>query len=181
MNRLMIAVSLAGVLGAAPAFAQNSSNAYQVNQQDRTYAIRAEQMNRAEIRAGQVAERNGGTVGVQEFGRWMAADHTLMSKTLSRIAQNVGIQVPNSPSQGQMQNVNELKKLNPAQFDRTYTTFQVQDHQRAIAETRNEIQSGTNPVIRGAAEEALPLLQQHLTEAQILERVSGASGPVASR
>ncbi|MDP4024304.1 DUF4142 domain-containing protein [Methylobacterium sp. NEAU 140] len=53
-------------------------------------------------------------------------------------------------------------------FDRLYAQQQIQSHQMAIAMTQAYAQGGPNPALRGYAQQALPALQMHYSEAQRL-------------
>lgn len=78
--------------------------------------------------------------------------------------------VPPSPEQQQM--LAELQAAPAgARFDRLYARQQIQSHQVTIGMTQAYAASGPNPALRNYAQQALPVLQQHLAQA---ERLPGA-------
>jgi putative membrane protein len=175
--RLLIAASVAGLL-AAPALAQNSQGG-DLSSQDRAFVEQAAQGNVAEVQEGQLAMRQAASPAVREFGRWMFTDHTGMDKWLAVVAVREGLQVPTTPNQEQAQRLSRLQGLRGEQFDRTYIPDQVQDHERTIALFQREAQSGQNPQLKFFAQQAIPVLEQHLAEAQELQSLS-AKGNAAS-
>jgi putative membrane protein len=177
MTRLLFAASVAGLL-AAPALAQNSQGG-DLSSQDRAFVEQAAQGNVAEAQEGQLAMRQAASPAVREFGRWMFTDHTGMDKWLAVVAVREGLPVPTTPNQEQAQRLSRLRGLRGEQFDRAYIPGQVRDHERTIALFQQEAQSGQNPQLKFFAQQAVPVLQQHLAEARELQSLS-TSGNAAS-
>ena len=179
MTRPLLAASVAGLLAAGPALAQNTQGGGTAGSQDRTFVQQAAQGNVAEAQEGRLAMQQAASPAVREFGRWMFTDHTGMDKWLAMIAQREGFQVPTTPNQEQTQKLLQLRGLHGEQFDRTYIPDQVQDHQKTIALFQQEAQSGQNPQLKFFAQQSVPVLQQHLAEAQELQSLA-TSGSGAS-
>ena len=77
-----------------------------------------------------------------------------------------------APSPEQQQMLAELSSTPAgARFDRVYARQQVQAHQMTIGMTQAYASTGPNPALRNYAQQALPVLQQHLAMA---ERLPGA-------
>lgn len=75
--------------------------------------------------------------------------------------------------------LNELASMPPGpQFDAAYGAMQVQAHQEAVAMFAAYAQGGSDPNMRGFAQQALPALQHHLAMAQ---RLPGARGTMRRR
>lgn len=55
-----------------------------------------------------------------------------------------------------------------SRFDRVYANQQIQAHQMSIGMTQAYLQGGPNPALRNYAQQALPALQMHYTQAQRL-------------
>ena len=73
------------------------------------------------------------------------------------------------PNPQQQQMLAELNATPPgARFDRLYGRQQVMAHQMSIGMHQSYAQSGPNPALRNYAQQALPVLQQHYSEAQRL-------------
>ena len=173
MTRLLLAASVASLLGIAPALAQTQTQNQQISQQDRSFVEQAAQGGMAEVAAGNMAMQRGASPAVREFGRWMVTDHTAMDKTLTGMAEHLGITVPTAPNATQQGQAQRLEGLNGRSFDRAYIAAQVQDHEMVIKVFDTEANSGTDPRLRFFAQQALPVLQQHLAEAQDLQQMTG--------
>ncbi|WP_187371307.1 DUF4142 domain-containing protein [Methylobacterium oryzihabitans] len=78
--------------------------------------------------------------------------------------------VPLSPEQQAMLNELAAAPAGP-RFDQTYGQMQVQSHRMTVASYQAYAQTGPNPALRAYAEQALPVMQQHLAQA---ERLPGA-------
>jgi len=179
MTRLLFAASVAGLL-AAPALAQNSQGGGDLSSQDRAFVEKAAQGNVAEAQEGQLAMRQAASPAVREFGRWMFTDHTGMDKWLAVVAVREGLQVPTTPNQEQAQRLSRLRGLRGEQFDRAYIPDQARDHERTIALFQQEGQSGQNPQLKSFAQQAVPVLQQHLAEARELQGLSTPGNAASS-
>ncbi len=64
--------------------------------------------------------------------------------------------------------MDQLEKLQGALFDRTYMHGQVEDHEKAVAMFQKEAKSSNNEV-GNLAKIALPILQQHLALARLID------------
>jgi putative membrane protein len=68
------------------------------------------------------------------------------------------------PMQADM--IAQLRNAPAGGFDRLYMSQQVPAHQMALDLHRTYAQGGDRPQLRAAATAAVPIVQQHLTEAQ---------------
>jgi len=139
-----------------------------VSAQDAAFLQQAQLSGLTEIDAGQVAIRNSGDPAVEEFGRWMLTDHGALGNTLAALAQRLGITLPTALDPQHQSELNDLSSRTGRNFDQSYTPAQVKDHQDAIALFQQEVSAGQNSVVVAFAQQALPLLQAHLQQAQIL-------------
>ena len=147
------------VAGAANAAQQDSD-------QDRQFVKEALASGQAEVAAGRLAQAQGGSPAVREFGRWMVTDHTLIGEMLQHRAKGAGIEAASGqPPSGAL---DALKPLHDREFDIRYVTMQVQDHEKAVALFQKQAQSGQNEALKTLAQLATPALGQHLAEAKEL-------------
>lgn len=75
--------------------------------------------------------------------------------------------IPLSPQQQAMLAELADTPAGPA-FDRTYARMQVQAHAMTVSNYQAYAQSGPNPALRAYVQQALPVMQQHLAQAQRL-------------
>jgi predicted outer membrane protein len=107
----------------------------------------------------------GGPVGaVQGAGSGFAAG----AQRGADVGATAGVGLaPLGPEQQAM--IDELRAAPAgAPFDRLYGQFQLQGHQKAVAQYQAYAQGGANPGLRNYANQALPTLQHHLAMAQRL-------------
>jgi len=102
----------------------------------------------------------------------MATDHGALGKTLTALAQRLGVPLPTTLDPQHQSELNNLSSQTGRNFDRSYTAAQVRDHQDAVALFQREASAGQNSAVVSFAQQALPLLQAHLQQAQSL----GAAG-----
>lgn len=174
MKGLLAAASLGALLIAAPAWAQSASP-QNLSSQDKTFLDMASAGNLAEAQLGQLAEQNGETPAVKEFGRWMATDHTFANDWLMGLGKEIpGIPQPTLTTKDKSLR-QKLEGLNGAQFDRQYLADMVQDHEKTVSAFETEAKDGHNQRIKGYAKSLLPVLRQHLAEARELSSNSGTA------
>jgi putative membrane protein len=80
------------------------------------------------------------------------------------------VQLPAAANPDEKKTLTELSKLKGAALDRAYIDDMVKDHQKDVQLFQQEAQSGTNPQLKSFAQETLPTLQQHLSQAQELQK-----------
>ena len=136
--------------------------------QDAAFLQQVQLSGLSEISAGQVAIRNSSDPAVQEFGRWMATDHAALGTTLAALAQRLGIALPTALDSQHQSELNGLSSQTGRDFDRSFTAAQVKDHQDLVILFQQEASTGQNAAVVSFAQQALPLLQAHLQEAQVL-------------
>jgi putative membrane protein len=136
--------------------------------QDAAFLQQVQLSGLTEIGAGQVAIRNSSDLAVQEFGRWMAADHAALGTTLAALAQRLGVNLPTALDPQHQSELNDLSSRTGLNFDRSYTAAQVKDHQDTLALFQQEASAGQNSAVVSFAQQALPLLQAHWQQAQVL-------------
>ena len=60
----------------------------------------------------------------------------------------------------------QLSKLSGPEFDHAYMQMMVEDHEKDVAEFKQEAASGKNPAIKNFAAQTLPTLEDHLRQAR---------------
>ncbi|HJU15625.1 MAG TPA: DUF4142 domain-containing protein [Stellaceae bacterium] len=170
MKSVFAAVSAAALLTAAPVWAQAAAHHQSMSSQDQKFVTAAGAANLAEVQLGKLAEQKAANPAVKEFGRWMATDHTLANKRLAAVT---GTQQQPKLTTQQISLKQKLQNLNGAQFDRQYVQAMVNSHEKAIKKFTTETQKGQDQALKSYASNMLPVLHQHLKEAQKLESASG--------
>ncbi|MGP4025632.1 DUF4142 domain-containing protein [Actinomadura sp. 3N407] len=181
MRSRLLAVSLAAVAAAAPAAcgtktvdltparAPRSAPPSPPSEQDKTWMRTAHRGNLAEIDAGRIAQRRGTTPEVRSIGAMLVRDHRDLDAKLTAVANRLGVELPRAPSARQRVKADELKSASGRLFDIHWLTAMSAAHERAISAARTEVSKGRTPAVRNLAENALPVLERHLTRIEVAE------------
>jgi putative membrane protein len=136
----------------------------------------AAQGDAAEIKMGTLAEKNGGSAEMKEYGKTLVTDHTKAGQQVKATAQQVGTTVEEQPNSEQQKDYDKLAKLKGAEFDKEFARMSVEDHQKDIAKFQKEASANDGPV-SDLAKQQLPVLQKHLQMAQSLQSKQQATKP----
>lgn len=85
-----------------------------------------------EVRLGELAAEKARSADVKAFGRTMVQDHTKAGDELKRILAKHNVQVPTELDAEHREKIDELSKLQPAEFDREYANAMVDAHQSTV-------------------------------------------------
>jgi len=153
----------AGVIAAAvssSAFAQGA---------DQKFIKEAIEGNLAEVQMGQLAQQNGQSQGVKDFGQMLVTDHGQANTKAQSVAQSMNVTPPTEPNAKQKKEHDKMSKLSGAAFDKAFAQHMVADHKKDIAAFQKETKS-KNQAVASFASETLPTLQKHLQTAQSLQK-----------
>ncbi|MGH7091715.1 MAG: DUF4142 domain-containing protein [Stellaceae bacterium] len=166
----ILATVLAGTLIAVPCLAQSLDPARApLSRADQTFAIQAANGGRLEVALGGMAERQGGTVAVKDFGKHMVLDDRVANATLARIATRNEIALPQRQGGVAAAIRDRLVAESGLDFDRDYVHTALWLQKNAVALFEAEARTGRNLVLRRFAKTTLPVLRQHLKMADALE------------
>ncbi len=106
---------------------------------------------------------------VRQYGEMLRKDHTQSLQKASGLANEIGVPASSELSARQQKQFESLQKLSGEEFDTTFLSQMVRDHQENIAKFSAEAQNGSNPEVMAFAKETLPTLQAHLEHAQSVQ------------
>src|SRR5262245_2253451 len=147
---------------------------------DLEFILEAAQGGMAEVELGKVAAQQGGNEEVKKFGQQMVSDHGKGGDELKALAQQRGITLPSDLDSKDKALVTRLSKLHGASFDRTYMRNMVSDHKQDVAAFKREAASGKDPEVKAWATKMLPTLEEHLKEAQAVNKTAAAKSGAAN-
>jgi putative membrane protein len=107
---------------------------------------------------------------VRNFGNLLVADHTRTTQLLMSTAQSAGITPPPPsllPDQQAMLSQLQAAGSGPG-FDMAFKNAQIAAHQQGLQLHQNYAASGDVPALRAVAGQAVPIIQMHLNQAQML-------------
>ncbi|MFD2763282.1 DUF4142 domain-containing protein [Micromonospora eburnea] len=166
------------VVGLAPAAAAQA--AAQPSTQDTQYLQALHQVNLFEIASGNLAQQKGQNEQVKDLGKQFVTDHTQLDDSVKSTAQQLNVQLPNSPTADQQNILNQLNGLSGAEFDKAWVTAELNGHVQAIQATQTQISQGSEQSVITLAQDALPVLQAHLDALTSLAETLGIPVPQTS-
>lgn len=121
-----------------------------------------------EIEAGKLAQANGKSQAVKDFGKMMVAEHTKSSGELKAAAK--GAQGVTAPAQLDAKKQADLDALENAgeRFDAVYKQQQVAAHIATLELLRSYAQGGDNESLKAFAGKTAPVVEKHLEAARKL-------------
>jgi putative membrane protein len=123
----------------------------------------------SEIQLGKLAEDQGQSAAVKRFGRTLVADHTMAKDQMDQVARQVGVTPTTDVLPDADAEMQKLKDLKGADFDKEFASHMVDDHQKDIATFTAEADAKNGPASTVAAKQ-LPTLRKHLRMAQALNK-----------
>ncbi|HEY0160157.1 MAG TPA: DUF4142 domain-containing protein [Thermoanaerobaculia bacterium] len=146
--------------GASGGTISNTSN------EDKTFVTSAGMAGLAEVQYANLALQKSENAEVRAFAQRMVTDHGTSNAELAQLATVKGLVLPTELAGKHQQGLEHLQSLGGAEFDRAYMQHMVGDHQEAVTLFQTGSTSATDADIKAFATKNLPILQQHLTQAQ---------------
>jgi putative membrane protein len=141
------AVSLAGAAGAETTPTDENSS---LSVKDKTFMKKAAKGGMMEVTMGQMAEQKAQSDDVKSFGKRMVTDHSKANDELKSIASKKGVQLPSKE--------HSIKWTS----DKAYMDMMVKDHEKDLAEFKEEAASGSDPDVKKFADDTAKMVQEHL-------------------
>ena len=120
-----------------------------------------------EVAIGQLAQEQGESQAVKDFGKLLVSDHGAHKQELTTLAQASGISITSEPTDEAKANLEKLKALHGAAFDKEFKAMMVKDHTKDIAKYEKQANSG-DVQTAALAQKTLPTLRKHLDTANAL-------------
>jgi len=134
---------------------------------DSAFVTEGMQGDNGEVAIGNLAATKASSQAAKDFGKMLATDHGAHKQKLAALASNAGIPITDEPSDEGKANLDKLKGLSGAAFDKAFKQAMIDDHQKDIAKYEKQASSG-DPQTSALAKETLPTLRKHLATAQSL-------------
>ncbi len=166
MKKIMAAVFGCAALSVA-GMAQNTGSAAT---SDQAFVDLAAQTDMTEAHLGQLAADQAQSQGVKDYAQMLVTDHTADYTQLSAIAGKAGLTVPKGLDAKHDKMIAPFTKLKGRAFDQHYIHEMVAGHEAAIAAYNKESRDGQNADLKAYAQQALPTLEKHETEAKALQK-----------
>jgi putative membrane protein len=149
------ALSLVGAAGAADTTPTGSGSS--LSEKDKTFMKKAAKGGMMEVTMGKMAEQNAKSDDVKAFGKRMVTDHSKANDELKSIASKKAFELPNKEHTGKWTS------------DKAYIDMMVKDHEKDLAEFKEEASSGSDPDVKKFADDTAKIVQEHLDAAKEIQ------------
>jgi len=143
----VLALTIAGVATAQDTPAGKSSS---VSAADKLFMKKAAKGGMMEVAMGKVAEQKGQSEDVKSFGKRMVTDHSKANDELKKIAAEKNVKLPAKEPTASWSS------------DKAYIDMMVKDHEKDLAEFKQEASSGSDPDVKKFADDTAKVVQEHL-------------------
>ena len=147
---LALAVAAMSLAGAARAETTSTGEGSSLSAKDKTFMKKAAKGGMMEVAMGKMAEQNAQSDDVKSFGKRMVTDHSKANDELKSIASKKGVQLPSKEHSGKWTS------------DKTYMDMMIKDHEKDLAEFKEEASSGSDPDVKKFADDTTKIVQEHL-------------------
>ena len=144
---VIAALSAARVAAAQDTPAAKSSS---LTVKDKTFMKKAARGGMMEVAMGKLAEQKGQSDDVKSFGKRMVADHSKANDELKKIAAQKNVKLP------------AKEPTVSWSLDKAYMDMMVKDHEKDLAEFKEEANGGSDPDVKKFAEDTAKVVQEHL-------------------
>ena len=103
-----------------------------------------------EVTMGKMAEQKAQSDDVKSFGKRMVTDHSKANDELKSIASKKGVELPRKEHIGKWTS------------DKAYMEMMVKDHEKDLAEFKEEESNGSDPDLKKFANDTAKMVQEHL-------------------
>jgi putative membrane protein len=169
--KLSVLVVAGALCASVPAFAQAPNDA-----QIAAIVVTA---NQVDIDAGKLAASKSKNPQVKAFGQQMVTDHSGVNKSATELVTKLKVTPEDNPTSQSLKsggeaNVNNLKSLEGAAFDKAYIDHEVAYHQQVIdALDKTLIPSASNAELKALLVKVRPAFVAHLEHAKKVQASVG--------
>jgi putative membrane protein len=128
------------------------------------------QGNLAEVRMGELAQKNGSSAAVKDFGRMLVEDHGKAANESTAIAKKMSIEAPKEPKPEAQAMAAKMAKMQGAEFDKHFASHMVMEHEKEIKKYQDAAKAHASTDVGMYASSSVPVLQKHLKTAQALPK-----------
>jgi putative membrane protein len=154
---LALVIGAMSLAGATRAETTPTGEGSSLSDKDKTFMKKAAKGGMMEVAMGQVAEQKAQSDDVKSFGKRMVTDHGNANDELRSIASKKGVQLPSKEHTSKWTS------------DKAYMDTMVKDHEKDLAEFKEEASSGSDPDVKKFADDTAKVIQEHLDLAKEID------------
>jgi putative membrane protein len=137
--------------------------------------------NTMQIELAELARDRAKNSAVRNYAERELQDHQRLQRQWINMATNNGFPLKSGMGSNHREKVEQLRKANGNNVDKTYMTLMVQQHQDEVSYWQKEGRASRSPQVRRLVNQDLPTLEQHLNEARQIARQVGVDPEKALR
>ncbi|MFD2246555.1 DUF4142 domain-containing protein [Pontibacter ruber] len=122
-----------------------------------------------EVELGKIAQKQGQSKQVKDFGAMMVKDHTKANDELKALASKKNIMLPDSMGQDHMDKMKDVRDKKGAEFDEAYMDLMVSDHEEDVNMFEDASNNLEDAEAKAFASKTLTTLRMHLKQAQQID------------
>jgi putative membrane protein len=162
------------ILGSAVAIPHSASaKVHSKVSADALFAKKAAAGGLTEVELGKIAQQNGDSQDVKDFGAQMVTDHGKINDNLKALATKDSLTIPDKPTTDQQALIDKLGKETGKAFDTAYIHAMVKAHVGDKALFTQEASDATNPDLKQFATDSLTVIKDHLA---MIQQIAGSHG-----
>ena len=182
-ERILPRFFVAGLVAGAALFAASSASLAQSmsnNTKDPAAVDLLSQLhetNQTEVELGKMAGQKGSTPDVRSYGKELMSDHSAADRKVEKVARDLGLELspPTAPSKALQEKQNHdgavremLENVSGKDFDRDFLEAMSKDHQKAIQDLTEALNTTSDAKVKALLQELLPKLKEHQQMAEKL-------------
>ena len=137
-----------------------------LSSKERNFLQSAAEANAAEVRLGQIAERQSSDPNIKKIGQELAQSHQQALQELQQLAASKGISVTTQPTSRQQRMLSSLQEKSGNSFNKQFLKVATATHKRSISLFERAARRSEDPDIKSWANKMLPELENHLAMVQ---------------
>jgi putative membrane protein len=126
-----------------------------------------------EVQLGQAVADKTTNDEVKQFAQRMVTDHTNANNELKALAQQKNVTIPNELDPKHQKTMEKITAKTGTDLDKAYMQAMVKDHKKDVSEFQKAANDAKDADVKAFAAKTLPVLQEHLTMAQNLNKSLG--------
>jgi putative membrane protein len=147
-----------------------------LNDADKNFLKKAEEQNIKEELLGRAVVRKTKNTDVRDYAQMLTDDHAKGLKELVDLMHQKNMRQARSLPKLQHEALSKLNRLSEPEFDREFINQMIEDHQVAVTEFRQEVNTARDNAVKNYASHMLPILEKHLQKARELQ-AKPSNGP----
>jgi putative membrane protein len=134
------------------------------------FLVKAADGGMAEVKLGELAQQKATNTKVKEFATMMTNDHSGANTQVKSLAAARNVTLPAMPGDDNMKKEQDLAKKSGADFDRSFMSTMVDDHQKTIDIFEDASDDVKDAEVKTFIDNTLPKLRMHLDSAKAIQR-----------